>query len=154
MGGTFINIKSSQYFDPKVVRRAMGRVTAAALRYAGAYIRKAAQHSIRRRKRISRPGDPPSSHTGSLKGLILYGYDPAVPSVVIGPRKAGEGEAPALLEFGGVVTRRRRQRYGRRRAGSPRTMHYRPRPFMGPAMERSLPHAMEWWEKASAKFGD
>jgi len=144
--GGFINIKSSQYFDAKVVRRAMARVTAAALRYAGAYIRKAAQHSIRRRKRISRPGEPPSSHTGSLRGLILYGYDRAVPSVVIGPRKMGEGEAPALLEFGGVVTRKVK-------GGRLRRMRYRARPFMGPAMERSLPHASQWWEKASARFG-
>ena len=153
MRGAFINIRASQYFDAKVVKRAMARVTASALRYAGAYVRKAAQHSIRRRKRVSRPGQPPSSHTGRLRGLILYGYERAVPSVVIGPRKAGKGEAPSLLEFGGVVTRERKPGWRRRVMGARRTMHYRPRPFMGPAMERSLPHAMEWFEKASAKFG-
>jgi len=98
-------------------------------------VRTTARSSIRRRKVVSRPGQPPSSHTGLLKRFIFFGYDPARHSVVIGPvaLARSDGKAPSLLEHGGMS----------RRAG--RAVRYRRRPFMGPAMTKELPGLPKLW---------
>ena len=46
----------------------------------GAFVRQTARSSIRKRKSISEPGQPPSSHTGLLKRNIFFVFAPA-PSV-------------------------------------------------------------------------
>lgn len=119
------------FFDTKAVRGSVDKATRRALSKFGAFVRKSSRSSIRIRKAVSRPGAPPSSHTGLLKRLILFGYDPRKRSVVIGPvrftRRAG-GEAPSLLEYGGrgTVTR-----FDKKKRAT-----WSPRPFMGPAMEK------------------
>jgi len=72
---------------------------------------------MRRRRGSARPGQPTHAHEGSLRRLILFGYDRASDSVVVGPLRLNKpGEAPNVLEFGGraTVERRRRRRDGRR----------------------------------------
>jgi hypothetical protein len=80
----------------------------------GAYVRTAAKSSIRKRKRASAPGSPPSSHTGLLKRFIYFGYDTAARSVVIGPVPLNQvsftedmrpvrGTVPESLEYGGTA---------------------------------------------------
>ncbi len=136
--GGFVNMKFSMFFDKAPVLRAVDRAERQVLSKAGAFIRRRAKSLVRKRKRVSRPGEPPSSHAGHLRRLIFFGYDRAASSVVIGPllfRSAGGPTVPELLEFGGVVTRERKK--GRRRR---RTMRYRSRPFMGPAMEAEAPN--------------
>jgi hypothetical protein len=92
---------------------------------AGAFVRRSARSSIRKRKRASAPGKPPSSHTGEYKRSILFGYDKANRSVVIGPSvNFGGAEVPTLLEFGGSAKRERRR------------VQYRARPHMLPALEK------------------
>jgi hypothetical protein len=118
------------FFDRKLVMDKMGEATRRALSKAGAFIRTRARTSIRKRKKISKPGSPPSSHVGTLKKLLFFGYDPSAKSVVVGPAAFGKAEAPSLLEFGGQVKRATRR--GRK------TMVYRPRPFMGPALQREV----------------
>ena len=132
-GQGLVRIDFSMFFDKTPVRRAVGRAKRRVLSRAGAFVRRRAKSSIRRRKRISRPGEPPSSHAGHLRRLILFGYDRAAESVVIGPLRFKRGEAPPLLEFGGTAQR------GRRR------MRYRARPFMGPAMEKEAPNFPRLW---------
>jgi len=71
----------------------------------GAFVRRTAKSSIRKRKRISAPGKPPSSHTGLLKNFIFFGYDATKQSVVVGPiRLNTRVNAPEVLEYGGTVS--------------------------------------------------
>lgn len=119
------------FFDTEAVRRQLDRAARAALSKFGAFVRTRARTSVRKRKAVSAPGGPPSSHEGSLRKLILFAFDPARKSVVIGPARFKRGEAPPLLEYGGTVVRQTRD--------GPRRMVYRPRPFIGPAAAAELP---------------
>lgn len=100
----------------------------------GGYMRRAARSQIRRRKRISKPGQGPTSWTGLLKQNIFFAYDPRRRTVVVGPVKLNRGSnAPKLLEYGGPATLEREVE-GRKVKVS---AYYRPRPFMKPAMEKT-----------------
>jgi len=128
------------FFDSPKVVRAVDRTTRRVLSKFGAFVRRTARSSIRKRKRISEPGSPPSSHSGLLKKFIFFGYDPQKRSVVIGPERLtqrGRGEAPHLLEYGGTGSV---QRKGKRRRAKVRA-----RPFMGPAFEKEEPKLAAMW---------
>ena len=128
------------FFDSKKVRRSVDRATRRVLSRFGAFVRRTARSSIRKRKKASPPGSPPSSHIGLLKKFIWFGYEPAKRSVVIGPARlsqAGRGEAPHLLEYGGMGTVERR--------GKRKRAKVRPRPFMGPAFEKEQPKLPAMW---------
>lgn len=73
------------FFDRHVVMAAVGNAKRKVLSKAGAFIRTAAKTSIRKRKGSAPPGAPPHSHEGSLRRLILFGYDKPNDSVVVGP---------------------------------------------------------------------
>jgi len=103
------------FFDAPRVKRAVDAATHQALSRAGAFIRQGAKTSIRKRRGISRAGEPPHSHAGHLRRLIFFGYDPVTESVVIGPMPFRKGEAPHLLEYGGTVVRRGDRDSGQRR---------------------------------------
>jgi len=129
------------FFDSKKVRRAVDASARRVLSKFGAFVRRTARSSIRKRKNPSAPGDPPSSHTGLLKRFIWFGYEPAKRSVVIGPARLtqkGRGEAPSLLEYGGTT---RLERRGKRKRAK-----VRPRPFMGPAFEKEEPKLPAMWK--------
>lgn len=115
------------FFDRKAVIDAADRATKAALSKFGAFVRRRAQTSIKKRKAVSPPGSPPSGHTGTLRRLIFFAFDPGRKSVVIGPvlNKSGPS-APKALEHGGAG-----------KGGKT----YRARPFMAPAMLAELPNA-------------
>jgi len=118
------------FFDRPAVARAVDRAKRMVLSRAGAFIRRRARTSIRKRRRASRPGQPPSSHTGLLRNLILFGYDRASDSVVVGPVGLRSSRAPQVLEQGGTTTVLRRRR-GRLVAERVRIAA---RPYMGPAL--------------------
>ena len=128
------------FFDRKVV---IAKVDAAARRVLsrfGAFVRRSARSSIRKRRRSAPPGSPPSSHTGLLKKFIFFGYDTQRKSVVIGPsrlNRKGRGEAPQLLEYGGTATLVRR--------GRKKRTTYKARPYMGPAFEKEKPQLPAMW---------
>ncbi len=122
-------------FNSTGVQRAMDRATRRALNKAGGWIRKTAKRSIRPRKTISQPGQPPHSHTGPLRDLMFYGYEPYAQTVVIGPLPFKGKKGAPLLEVGGVTIARQRSRSGKIRH---RRMVYRARPFMGPALDKAL----------------
>jgi len=130
------------FFDAPRVLSAVDRATRAVLSKFGAFVRTAAKHSIRKRKAISQPGSPPSSHVGTLRRLIFFGYDPAKKSVVIGPAPfagaTGTAEAPPLLEYGGRARRKDRK-------GRTVTATYRPRPYMRPAFEQEKAKLPDLW---------
>ena len=128
------------FFDSKKVRRAVDRTTRRVLSKFGAFVRRTARSSIRKRKKPSSPGAPPSSHIGLLKKFIFFGYEPAKRSVVIGPvrlSQKGRGEAPHLLEYGGAAKIEHR--------GKRKRAKVRPRPFMGPAFEKEQPQLPAMW---------
>lgn len=69
-----------------------------------------------------------------LKNLILYGYDKDSQSVVVGPaifKSSAKTKGIGALEKGGTVRTKRRP------------VKIKARPFMLPAMEKSLPRIME-----------
>lgn len=101
-----INPKTA-FFNSKAVREKLSKETHDVFIKFGAYVRRTAKQSIKKRKRISRPGRPPSSHTGLLKHGIFFVFDWNTESVVIGPQKiiGKKGEAPNRLEYGGMSQR-------------------------------------------------
>ncbi|MBI1372480.1 MAG: hypothetical protein GC159_06935 [Phycisphaera sp.] len=124
------------FFDKKAVTSKTDRATRKVLSRFGAFVRRTARQSIRKRKKPATPGSPPSSHIGLLKKFIFFGYEPQKRSVVIGPvrlSQKGRGEAPALLEHGGTGKVRRKR------------VRYRPRPYMGPAFEKERPQLPAMW---------
>jgi len=128
------------FFDKKAVRDKVDAGTRRVLSKFGAFVRRTARRSIRKRKKASHPGQPPSSHIGLLKKFIFFGYDPRKDSVIIGPvrlTKKGRGEAPSLLEYGGATTLKR--------DGKRRRARVRRRPFMGPAFEKEEPKLPAMW---------
>lgn len=131
------------FFDRKAVTSRVDKATRRVLSKFGAFVRTTARRSIRPRKRKapSPPGQPPTSRIGLLKRFIFFGYDPQKRSVVIGPERLnqkGRGEAPRLLEHGGIGTVV--DRTGQRVKGK-----YRPRPFMGPAFAKEQPKLPQMW---------
>jgi len=136
-------INIDMFFDSPKVLRAADRATRTSLSKAGAFVRTAARSSIRKRKRVSEPGQPPSSHTGLLRRGIMFGYEASRKTVVIGPRRLGGkiGQAPDALEHGGtsvVVS-------GLRAKRKKRIVRIAARPFMGPAMAQEAPKFAGLW---------
>ena len=130
------------FFDSKKVLSAVDKGTRKVLSKFGAFVRTTARHSIRQRKAVSKPGQPPSSHVGTLKRLIFFGYDVERRSVVIGPTPfQGTAEAPPLLEYGGRARRKDRR-------GKNVTATYKPRPFIGPAFEQEKPKLPAMWQNS------
>ncbi|NLW85067.1 MAG: hypothetical protein GXY41_11800 [Phycisphaerae bacterium] len=115
------------FFDSPKVLGAVDTATRKVFSRFGAFVRRTARGSIRKRKASSAPGAPPSSHTGLLKRFIFFSFDPARKSVVIGPMRLTEnnrGDAPSALEYGGTVT------------VDKKNVTVRSRPYMGPAFEK------------------
>jgi hypothetical protein len=136
-------VTKQMFFDRKAVTSRLDRATRKVLSRFGAFVRTSARHSIRKRKRVSAPGEPPSSHTGLLRRFIFFGYDRDRRSVVIGPQRLNQkvGDAPHALEYGGTSTvveglRRRRRK---------RRIKIAARPYMGPAFEREKPKLPAMW---------
>jgi len=133
-----LNVKAL-FFDSAAVLEKVDAATRKVLSKFGAFVRTAARHSIRKRKGVSAPGNPPSSHVGTLKRLIFFGYDLSARSVVIGPAPLGSTvEAPPLLEYGGTASRQESK--GRRVLA-----RYAARPFMGPAFAKEQSKLPAMW---------
>lgn len=148
----FAKLKEA-FFDSPAVMAKVEKGKRRVLSSFGGYVRRVAKNSIKYRKATAPPGSPPSAHrsegftrtkknrkTGAethqasspLKELIFYAYDSNTGTVVVGPVPfRGEAKAPALLEKGGQTTRIEKTKT--------RTLHYRPHPFMMPALQKSSP---------------
>ena len=144
MIGCRIDSVKGLFFDSAKVRTCTSRAQRRVLSRFGAFVRTRARTSIRKRKKPSASGQPPSSHTGLLKKFIFFAYEPARQNVVIGPVRLSQkvGDAPAALEHGGQTkvvsaTRRRKRQV--------RTVTIQARPFMGPAFEAERPKLPAMW---------
>ena len=137
------------FFDRATVIRAVDGAKRAVLSKAGAFIRTAARTSIRKRRASAPAGKPPHSHEGSLRRLILFGYDKAADSVVVGPVGFKKSTAPSVLEYGGdtVVLSRRGGRL------TSRKVKIAPRPYMAPALEKERPKLPILWRNSIRKGG-
>jgi len=136
-------VTKQMFFDSKAVTGAVDRATRRVFSRFGAFVRRGARSSIRKRKRISAPGEPPSSHTGLLRRFIFFGYDRQRRSVVIGPQRLNQkiGDAPQALEHGGTSTIVEGLRGHRRK----RRVRMKARPYMGPAFEKEQPKLPAMW---------
>ncbi len=128
------------FFDRAGIEKQLDAGVKRALSRFGAFVRQRAKTSIRKAPKVdvatgliqrgrktkgaelvdavAPPGKPPFSHTGTLKKLIYFGYEPVEKSVVIGPAVGGSRSgAPEALEHG---------------VGMPA------RPYMQPAFEAEL----------------
>ena len=142
--------QKQMFFDRQAVIDAVGRANARNLSRAGSFIRRAARSSLRKRKRVSEPGQPPSVHTqdrvATLKN-IWFVFERRRASVVVGPLRlngstlqgSNRATVPELHELGGSAVLESRKTKRRRRA------RYAPRPFMGPAIKRELPKFEGLW---------
>jgi len=157
------------FFDKPAVQNAVDRAMRRVHSQFGAYVRRTARFSIRKRKASSAPGSPPSSHTGDLKRRIFFAYEPQRQNVIIGPirtnqvffgpdRRPVRGTIPEVLEEGGAIRILEVRKYGRwqradlrskrRLSGLPaclRKVSIAARPYMGPAFAENKPKLDEMW---------
>lgn len=141
-----LKIKAFQqgFFDRKAVLDVVDRATVRALSRFGAFVRTRARTSMRKRKKVSPPGTPPSVHTGLLKKFLFFAYDPERASVVIGPARLNSTIDPAslpALEYGGTA-KVLAFSHGRT-VEVPAKI--KARPFMRPAFFAELPKADGLW---------
>lgn len=167
------------FFDRAAVQAAVGVAKARNLAKAGAFVRRAARSSMRKRKAVAAPGSPPSAHQGEPNlRTIVFAWDPQSESMVIGPVGFNalsvqngvyvKGTVPQVNEFGGTVgiTEVQRKRDGtwdradlrsrRRLAGRPmrvRQATYPARPFMFPALQQEGPKFVDLWKDSVVRGG-
>jgi hypothetical protein len=138
-----LRLAKQAFFDRAGVVAAMSAAERRVLSRFGAFVRQRARTSIRPRRSVSAPGNPPSSHVGLLKRFIWFAYDSQRHSVVIGPVRLTAttgGDAPRLLEYGGSAQRHRRGRMIR--------LHYQARPFMRPAFAQEQAQLPILWKNS------
>ena len=119
-------------FDPAAVRNAVRRGAVRSLRQAGAYVRKAARHAVRKSDSASAPGTPPHTRRGLLKNSLLFGVEKSRMAVVIGPAHSFIGIAMTAHEFGGKFRRRK----------------YPKRALMGPTLQKTAPQISKMWAES------
>lgn len=139
MFGVKLNEAKTMFFDRPKVMRSMDDATQKALSRFGAFVWRRSRSSIRKRKKTSEPGQPPSSHTDLYKKNIYFGYNAETRSVVIGPIRLNRGAEgmPEALERGGESTIKTIS--GRKMIT--KKVRIRPRPAMQLAFEKELPKA-------------
>lgn len=152
-----------RFIDRPAIDRAIRRSKKQPLVKGGAFIRRAARSSI---KKVARPkkgfsknkavrarqqsrlrdpspaGTPPKSRsTEPNLRTIFFVWDPAVESVVVGPvvlaNRSTDRPAGDIHEHGGRAVIKIRN--GRRGKVKRIRANYKPRPFMGPALQETIP---------------
>ena len=111
------------FYDREQVKKKLGRKRLKALRRAGLTVRKAARRRLKRRKRVSRPGQAPSvrsSHPFATLKNIQAGFDTFAEASVVGAIGFGDlsDPVPGRLEHGATVNRKNDRRVDRRIGGA------------------------------------
>jgi len=161
--GRKLDAFKQSFFDRVKVEKAVEKVRIRNLSKCGAFVRTRGRSLLRRRKKPSFPGQPPSVHSkdkfASLKN-ILFGYDPATRGVIVGPVavNGNRDNVPQLMEKGGTARRRakyvpQKTKTGKKRKTleikklrNARTVHYEQRPFMAPALRQEMKHFAKVWK--------
>ena len=116
-------------FDSDAVSNAVRKGGVKSLRQAGAYVRKAARHAVKKSPKASSAGTPPHTRRGLLKRSLLFGVEPRRMAVVIGPAHQFVGISMTAHEFGGMYRRRK----------------YPKRALMGPTLQKTAPNISKMW---------
>lgn len=151
------------FFDRFYVKGQIDETTRRGFLKIGALVRRVMKNSIRYSSKASVPGSPPRAH-GSfslLRELIYFAYSPESRSVVIGPAQAnGRTEqppgatVPEVLELGGTIIFARRQYLSQTERARGRVKwrvreearrHLQPRPFAGPALDKTRQRYARLW---------
>ena len=119
-------------FDENRILIAVKSGNIAALRRAGAYVRKSARNKVSQSPKASAPGTPPNTRSGLLKKSLLFGVEKQRQSVVVGPAEKFIGTSMKAHEFGGIYRKRR----------------YPKRPLMGPTLQLTASKLPSLWEKS------
>ena len=147
MIGLTVDQAKGLFFDRDAVLSATNRAERNVFRTFGGTVRKIARRSIKKRKKASAPGQPPSSHVGLLKDKLFFMYEPVQHSVVIGPirlrtRLTPEGKTvPQVLEEGGKQS----LLFWNGRRFDRRPIEIAPRPYMKRAFDIALPEVPDMW---------
>lgn len=152
------------FFDRAAVTKSVDAARIKGLGRFGAFLRTQARSSLRKRRKASLPGQPPSMHEGSIKRLLFFSYDPSTRSVVVGPARFAAKQSsiqavgktvPELLEKGGKLAVQevqlsgglwvgsRRKLDGKARPTRTRGATIQARPFMNPALKKVAPQFAE-----------
>ena len=122
-------MKAALRIDERGLVAAKKKATFRGLYQAGAFIRTTARRSIRRRKKPSAPGSPPSTQTGRLRDAMAFYVDERRERVFIGARSKIVGPILGVHERGLFF----------------RGFRYDARPTMGPALTKALPRVPTYW---------
>lgn len=162
MIGLDFTVSKANFFDSSKVRNQLERKERSALSRVGSFIRRRMRSKIRKRKRPSKPGQPPSAHTTGFASLrsIFFAYDQQRHSVVVGPVLLNkrqsliepvDGTVPGTLEAGGTIripeesydglkwfTVTRRSKASSRKKKRIRLAKVDARPFSGVSLEEEV----------------
>lgn len=141
--------RTQLFFDRKAVINAVGRANAQALGKAGAFVRRGARSSLRKRKRSSAAGMPPSVHSPepNLRS-IEFAFDKKA-GVVVGTIDLPRGsDAPEMAEHGGTTTITRTRYRGGKKVRVKQRARYAARPYMVPALNREMPKFPSLWSNS------
>ena len=142
-----VNWKVMFFDSPKVIHR-VDRASRSVLSKFGSFVRTAARSSIRPRKKSSKPGNPPTSHSGMLRRFIFFGYSQQLTSVVIGPAKlnAKKGNVPEVLEYGGKSNIFSYDSSVKKKVK--KSVRISARPYMRPAFAKQMPMLPALWKNS------
>lgn len=149
------------FFDRKGVQAAADAGRLKALAKFGAFVRRAAQTSMRYRKGASPAGSPPSAHKSKqlaalkkmgrtkyngalLREMLYFAYDPVTRTTVVGPLGFKGSKVPELHEFGGERAAYKGETFLKGKGKSAKliklkgVVKYPPRPYMRPALKKTL----------------
>jgi len=155
-----VQFKTRFFRDLDKIQNAEERAAKRALSRFGAFVRTRARSSMRKRRKASAAGSPPSVHVGYIKKFLFFAYEPNARNVVIGPallngsKNTSEATVVELQETGGEAKRAevqlsggvwvRKNRVlpnGTIRKTRTRAAKYPARPYMKPAFDAELPKA-------------
>jgi len=170
-------INTKFFFDRKAVIDAVGKAQVKVMGRQGSLVRGIAKKSMHKAKKSSSPGRPPNVHVGLIKKLIFFAFDPKTASMVCGPIKftvkgivsnvleilehGGEGivrDRAIINKKGQIVPFKFMTKLARERAIQSgkvivvnRPVTIEARPFMAPALEKSIPYLAKEWKGAVKK---
>ena len=136
------------FIDRKGIGDALDKKERRVLARAGGYSRSTMRRGMRRRRGAGQEGGFPNAHSGELRDLIYFNYDPKEGSVSIGPLRfrnqpswlpSGVETVPQLINEGGIVRRKI--------AGKLRTRRYRKRPFVELTRQKAAPKLVEIYKQ-------
>lgn len=133
------------FFSTDEVIAAVSKGTRKALARAAGFIRQVARRSMRPAPYGTHapPGHPPYTHQGNVRRFLYFGWLKESKTVVIGPVKlARSTDAPHTLEWSGETKVPRFWKSKRR------VVKVEARPYMAPALQKSLPRIPEFWRKS------